>query len=292
MNKYLLPLLLISTSAFALDLYHYNPIEGCSLRKAVNGAWQIAPASEVGQDSFPIIVSKANAAYSNFKYQGTWYAAKTECFQMSDSPADLGMSDAGTSGPGLHFVKGGIFVEPKLALAIMTGSGTSAGTTSSATIDKYSPSMGWAIKVGYNLTDHTDLFLEFNHFAGKRAMSIPPITSTQEDSVTSFNLGYQYFLSTTGTWLPYGALALGYNKLTDKITSSGGTATEYSGSGLGFILEAGVLYDLSSKIALMGALNYTVMNFSELTQSGTSTTQQNTTGYSHLGINFGARYNF
>jgi len=290
MNKYLLPLLLISTSAFALDLYHYNPIEGCSLRKAVNGAWQIAPASEVGQDSFPIIESKANAAYSNFKYQGAWYAAKTECFQMSEAPSDAG-SESAASGPGLHFAKGGIFVEPKFAFAMMTGSGTSSGTGSSGTIDKYSPSLGWAIKFGYNLSEHTDLFLELNHFAGKRSMTFSSLAATQEDSVTSFNLGYQYFLSTTGTWLPYGELALGYNKLSDKITSSG-TTNEYTGSGLGFILEAGVLYDLSSKIALMGALNYTIMNFSELTQASTNTTQQNTTGYSHLGINIGARYEF
>lgn len=282
MNKYLLPLLFLSSSAHAMDLYHYRPIEGCSLRKAIGENWQVVSPDEVGQDSFPILTSKVNTAYSNFKYQGAWYAAKTECFEMESLEA---------GGSGFRMKKGKFFVEPKFSFYMMTGSETGGGVASGVTVGKYSPSIGLAAKVGYYLNDHSDAFIEINRFAGSRITDFGIGTLKNDDSVISFNLGYQYFLSRFKKFLPYGGLALGYNSLSQKQVSSVGTQ-QYSSSGIGFILEAGVLYDLSSRIALMGALNYTIMSFSELTPASGTGTMANTMGYSHLGINLGARYHF
>ena len=295
MNKYLLSLalLLVPVSSFAVDLYHYSPIEGCSLRKAAGGSWQVVPPTEVGNDNFTIQISKANAAYSNFKYQGSWYAAKTECFKLSEAPSGSSDESVTSTTPGnFKMVKGKLFVEPKLSYYIMTGANTGGGTIGTTVYDKYKPGIGIAAKVGYYLSEHTDVFLEIATFSGSQSITDPAFTNKLEDSVLSFNVGYQYFISKKGAFLPYGELAVGYNKLSQKMTSSVNGETNYSGSGIGFILEGGALYELSEKISLLGAINYTVMSFSDLTTSGTNFTRQNSTGYSHIGINLGARYNF
>jgi hypothetical protein len=298
MNKYLLSLLvlLVPVSSFAVDLYHYSPIEGCSLRKAAGGSWQVVPPTEVGSDNFTIQISKANAAYSNFKYQGSWYAAKTECFKMSEAPSASSSSDesvVSTTPGSFHMTKGKFFVEPKFSFYMMNGTNMSGGTDPSGiVIEKYKPGIGLAAKFGYYFNDHSDGFLEINKFSGSQSVTGGGLNTTKNDSVLSFNLGYQYFISRKGSFLPYGELALGYNKLSQSLVVPGGTTTNYSGSGIGFILEAGTLYELSQSFALTGALNYTIMSFSELTQDGTTTPQTNTSGYSHLGINIGARYNF
>jgi outer membrane protein W len=290
MNKYLLSLvlLLLPVTSFAVDLYHYNPVEGCSLRKAVGTTWQVTPASEVGQDSFTIQLSKANAAYSNFKYQGSWYAAKTECFKLSEGAVSAADESITSTGGGFKMQKGKLFVEPKLSLYMMNGANTGGGTANGVTVEKYSAGIGIAAKFGYYLTDHSDLFLELNKFGGSQRQTSGGVTTENADSIFSVNVGYQYFFSKMGAFLPYGGIALGYNKLSQTITGG----FENSGSGIGFVLEGGAAYELSSKFALVGALNYTIMSFSELTPTGSTIPIINTLGYSHIGINIGGRYNF
>lgn len=289
MKKYFLALLLAPLSASAADLYHYNPIEGCSLRKAASGSWQVVQPSEVGQDSFTIIPSKANASFSNFKYQGVWYAAKTECFQLSEAPAGEAESVASV-GSGFKIQKGKIFIEPKFSYYFMAGTGTGGGTVSGTTVEKYKPSIALAVKGGYYLNDHSDLYLELATFSGKRHAAAVGNVEDIDDSIFSINVGYQYFIHMKSALLPYVAVGLGYNKLTQKLTSTN-LSYEGSGSSIGFVLEGGALYELSKNFALTGALNYTTTSVGTL-KTTSNVEISNEISYSRVGINIGVRYNF
>jgi len=58
--------------------------KGCKLAKFAGGKWIAGDEKDVsGQDVTSVGPSKANGDFSNFKFQGNWYAAKNECLRDS-----------------------------------------------------------------------------------------------------------------------------------------------------------------------------------------------------------------
>jgi hypothetical protein len=303
MKKIILSLLLVPGITFAADLYHYQLNDGCVLKRFDKKAWQVVDASEVGTENFAIQTSKVNGEYSNFKFKNNWYAAKTSCFELSPEMAAGTGADtiSAPAGSGNGMKKGGFFFEPKFSFFVMTGAAgatSQVGNTNIFTTDKYSPSVGIAGKFGYYLNAQNALFAEIGYFsASQPTISNSTFVGTLNDKIVSFNLGYQHFFLSHGSFTPFVAIALGYNSLTGTVTYNATQSISYSASGVGAYIEGGTHYTLSEHISAVGSLTYTFMGFNPTIANNSAVgiagaSFPTNSGYGHIGINVGARYNF
>ena len=283
---------LIAAPAFADGLYHYKGGDGCTLKKYENKAWSEASPDAIGTNSFTIQLSRANPNAAVFAVQGSTYGTKKDC--LEESPQSASQSPK---------VSGGhrYYVEPRLAFLIGGGSGTSSTASGiTTTTQKYSPGIEFAGRFGYGVdfwSPKDFVFAELGYFSGSQNETINVASASLSDNVLMFNVGYQHYLTQRGKFTPFGSLAIGYNHLSGTVTAPGASAT-YSASGVGAIIEAGTLYDLSTRFQLLGSLSYHIMSFSPTFGASNSAaftvggTVPDPASYSNFGINLGARYNF
>ena len=278
----------------------------CKLAKFVGGKWTLVNEREVnGRAITNITASQANADFSNFKYQNTWFATRNDCIKDGVGIAGGSLSDTSMSGSMPYYV------ELKLQKYLIMGSNTGASTTTSgsvvATADAYASSIGFEGRFGYRMKSGRVVFLDIASLsAGQNIAYSGAITGTPKvsDSILKVNVGYQITF-TRSSLRPYFAGSLGYAKLSgtivgDVATSGGGgtLGVAYSASGFDLAVEGGILEELSSHWSVVESLGFTYLSLSpKIDQSNASGIDPLNSliiarGYSHLTLAVGARYSF
>ena len=299
-TPFILPLLLsvmfFQSNAKAADLYSFAVNANCTLKKNVNKKWEVVTGDEVQGESLVVIPSKSNKEYSNFFFKGSWFAAKTDCFILK-SETNKGAPESTIA---KHY-----FVDLRLSDIMMNGSGTSGLSTTAGIVTnstgKYSPGLGFSLRLGKWLNQKSALYFEMGYFSGSQPTSLTQIITyngTLTEKIYDFHLGYQYYFSKK--WMtPFVGASIGYNRLTGVGLESPYNWT-YSSSGIGEMVEVGAVKDFSKHFSATLSLSYTLMSFNTMTIAESNSTSVNVAGsqyanamgYSHLGINLGGRYSF
>jgi hypothetical protein len=302
------------TSAYAANSKSFHVIEGvdkgCKVAKFSGGKWVANPEQDLnGQDITNVTPSKANAEFSNFKYLGNWYAAKSECIK----DAEGGGSADSSSGSDGYVDSGSLpksFIDLKLQKYLVMGSNTAASSTliggTTIASDAYKSGVGFSGRYGMHWKENKYFILDVASFSATQdnvwtggSTTGAPQTS---DSILKINVGMQMAFSKPLFGLkPYVAGSLGYAKLTGKITGpvTGGTlGVGYSASGFDLTVEGGLVKEFSPHWSGLFSLGFTYLSLSpkvdttNLAQLYPLNSDMPKRGYSHLTAALGARYSF
>jgi hypothetical protein len=283
----------------------------CKLVKFSGGKWVATVENDVdGQKVSNVSQSKANAEYSNFKWQNIWFAAKSEC--IKDLATAKTISDESTAD---IQVKKHIFISAEVSKFLMLGNNMGVTTYApdagiTATSTAYSSDVGFGGRVGYEFNDHCSLIFDVSHFGGSQNIQIGGNyvgADEASENILKVNVGVQAPVFHPVIWdlQPYVAALVGYAHLSGQITgpiqASGGPAggtlgIGYSASGFDFVLEAGVSKEFATHWSALFNVGYNYLSFNpKINQTNgvyPNGSTLNSKGYSNLGFSLGARYDF
>ena len=281
-----------------------SPDHPCKLAKSVGGKWLVADGSELSGQQFAASVSKANGDFSNFKYNGTWYAVRTECLQDAGSGSSGSEGSADSSNAGKKY-----YAELRAQKYLMMGAGAGGGPNGTAgqTNSPLASSLGIGARLGYYWKEDKIIFLDINTLSAAQTTTYvgsPSGTTAVADSILMINVGLQMpFKTARFGFIPYVAGSLGYAKFTETFAGTlapgGAIAIADSASTFNVKLEGGGTYRFTQHLDGVLSLAYTYLNIANknITASNypapalqVGSSSPNSLGYSHLTVGFGIRY--
>ena len=291
--------------AQAAPMQVFHPSENadhpCKLAKSVGGKWILADGKELEGHEFASNVSKANGDFSNFKYNGTWYAVRTECLQEAGSGGDSSSGSGPSAGKKYY-------VELRGQKYLMMGAGASGGPSGTAgqALSPLVSGIGIGARLGYYWREDKVLFLDVNTLSAAQTTTFTGSTSgdlVSADSILTINIGYQMpFKSSYFGLVPYVAGSVGYAKYTETqsgtLSPGGLTSFTYGTSTFDVKVEGGVTYSLTSHLDGVFNLAYTYLTIGTKTVTDSNIASSigkpitNPIGYSYLTTALGVRYSF